>query len=45
MHVLRTTAPSHGFVCLMHEKPFAEGEWVGQAQQLGDLHRYRSQPA
>ena len=23
MHVLRTTAPSHGFVCLMHEKPFA----------------------
>ena len=23
MHVLRTTAPNHGFVCLMHEKPFA----------------------
>ena len=23
MHVLRTTAPSHGFACLLHEKPFA----------------------
>ena len=23
MHVLHTTAPNHGFVCLMHEKPFA----------------------
>ncbi|MCA9286128.1 MAG: glutamine synthetase III [Phycisphaerales bacterium] len=23
MYVLRTTAPKHGFVCLLHEKPFA----------------------
>ena len=23
MHVLRESAPKHGFVCLMHEKPFA----------------------
>ncbi len=23
MHILRTCAPHHGFVCLLHEKPFA----------------------
>jgi glutamine synthetase len=45
MEVLRKTADKYGLVCLLHEKPFAGHQRLGQAQQLVDEHRHRREPA
>ena len=39
MQILQNTARRYGLVCLLHEKPFAGRQRLGQAQQLVDGHR------
>ena len=31
MEIMKKTAEKHGLVCLLHEKPFAGGQWLRQA--------------
>ena len=42
MQVLQRVARKYGLVCLLHEKPFAGRQRLGQAQQLVDGHRHRA---
>ena len=45
MQIMQNTARRYGLVCLLHEKPFAGRQRLGQAQQLVDGHRHRPEPA
>ena len=45
METLKRVAPRHGLLALLHEKPFAGRQRLGQAQQLVDGDRHRRQPA
>ena len=42
---MRRLAPRHGLMFLIHEKPFAGHQRLGQAQQLVDGHGRRREPA
>ena len=45
MATMRRLAPRHGLMFLIHEKPFAGHQRLGQAQQLVDGHGRRREPA
>ena len=45
MEMMRRMAPKFGLACLLHEKPFAGRERLGQAPELEHERRPREQPA